>query len=324
MESDRFGCPLSTTSAVAAESYGRFVDAMLASSQGAESFASAAIAADEGFALARIGDAYLRFATGDVPGARERAGEATELAPGATLREQHHIATVAAIVSGDVARSTELVREHVAEFPLDRLMVFVAQGRFTFSGRKTWKHELAALTEAVAPHYDPNEWSMLGMRAFRAEEERDINTARDLAERSLDLYPENARAAHVLAHTYFESAAHPAGYAFLAPWIEGHHPSDVFAGHLWWHVGLHQLGLGDRTGTVETLRTGIASAGRIPFRVPDRASLLWRLDLYGLDADPADWEAASDLAAEVVPNPRFASSTPTSLSPTPALTGLTG
>ena len=306
VELDRFGLTLSTPSAAAAESYRKFVDAMLSSSDGIEAHLARAQAADEGFALVRIGDAYLRLGDGDLVGAKERAAAAVELAAGATRREQHHIATVAAFVSGDHARSTELVKEHVEDFPLDALMVFIAQFRLSFSGRRTWKQEISTLTESVAPHYDPEEWSMLGLRAFRAEEERDLDGARDLAERSLDLYPENARAAHVLAHTYFERAEHEAGYRFLDEWLASHHPQRVFGGHLWWHVALHQLGVSDREGACRTLRTGIAEAGRVPFRVPDAASLLWRMDLYGFEADQADWQAASDFAAEVVTAPRFA------------------
>jgi len=46
---------------------------MLASSDGVETHLAAAQAADEGFALVRIGDAYTRFANGDLSGARKRA-----------------------------------------------------------------------------------------------------------------------------------------------------------------------------------------------------------------------------------------------------------
>ena len=305
-ELDRFGLPLSTSSAVAAASYVAFVDASLASADGAEAHLADALAADEGFALAHIGDAYMRLANGDVPGAREHAAVAVEMGAGTTRREQHQIATLAAIIDGEHARSTELVTEHVEEFPLDALMVFVAQFRLSYSGRRTWKQDISTLTEQVAPSYDPDEWSMLGLRAFRAEEERDIEAARPLAERSLVLHPENAPAVHVLAHTYFERAEHEAGARFLEPWLASHHPQRAFGGHLWWHVALHQLGMHDRDLVCRTLRTGVASAGAAPFRIPDAASLLWRMDLCGLDADAADWQAASDLADEVAAEPRFA------------------
>jgi hypothetical protein len=225
---------------------------------------------------------------------------------GSTPREQSHIAALAAMINGDSARSTMLIEEHVERFPLDVLMVFVAQFRLTFSGRRSWKQEIAALTEEVAPSYDPDEWSILGLRAFRAEEERDLDSARPLAERSLELHPENARAAHVLAHTFFERAEHQDGSRFLDGWLATHHPQRLFGGHLWWHVALHQLGLGDRDGACHTLRTGIADAGRLPFRVPDVSSLLWRMELYGLGPDSGDWQEASDLASETITEPRFA------------------
>ncbi len=262
--------------------------------------------ADEGFSLAGIGHAYLRFAEGDMAAARAGAAEALKLGVGATRRERDHVAALAAIINGDTARSTVLVKNHVGEFPLDVLMVFVAQFRLSFSGGRSWKQEIAALTEAVAPAYDPDEWSILGMRAFRAEEERDLDVARFLAERSLDLYPENARAAHVLAHTYFERGEHQAGTRFLEQWLTNHHPQRLFEGHLWWHIALHKLGLGDGEGACHTLRTGIAQAGRNRFRVPDVASLLWRMDLYQLGTTSEDWQEASDLAAQTITSPGFA------------------
>jgi hypothetical protein len=306
METDRFGLVLSTASGAAAEHYRNFVDSLLASREGAKGYLRAALAADEGFALACIADAFLRFAEGDAEGAKMRSIEAAQLGAGATSREQSHIAAFASRINGEAARSADLFKQHVAAYPLDVVTVFISQGALAFSGRRTWKEEIAALTDSVVPHYDPWEWSILGLRAFRAEEERNIGEARLLAGRSLERYPANARAAHVMSHTYFERAEHHDGCQFLVRWIPAHDPLADFGAHLWWHAALHQLGLSDREGAVETLRTGIASGGRNPFGVPDPASLLWRMNLYGLDADESDWGAVSDLAAEVVSTPGFA------------------
>ena len=306
VERDRFGLVLSTASAVAAENYRSFVDSFLASRKGAREFLRVALAGDEGFALARIADAFVRFADGDAEGAKRAAADATAFGAAATEREQSHIAAFASRINGEAARSADLFKRHVGEHPLDVVTVFVSQGALAFSGRRTWKEEIAALTDSVVAHYDPDEWSILGLRAFRAEEERNIDEARHLSGRSLERYPANARAAHVMSHTYFESAEHHAGAQFLRQWIPSHDPLADFGAHLWWHLGLHQLGLSDGTGAVDTLRTGIASGGRNPFGVPDRASLLWRLDLYGLDVDENDRQAVSDLAAEVVQTPGFA------------------
>jgi hypothetical protein len=305
LQVDRFGLPLSTPSALAAEQYGRYVDATLASSAGAEDFLAASSAADEGFALACIAKAYSSFVLGDVRAARGLATDAVELARGATEREISQVAALAALIAGEATRSVELSLDHVRAFPLDALVVFLTQFRLSFSGRRTWKQDLGALTEQVAPHYGRDEWSIMTMRAFRAEEDRDIDRARDLAMQALDLHDENARGAHVLAHTYFESAGHEEGKTWLRSWLSDHAPQLMFAGHLWWHVALHQLALDDPAGATESLHEGIALAGQAPFRVPDVASLLWRMELYGMHPDATDWRFASDFAAEVVTAPRF-------------------
>src|SRR5260221_544596 len=74
---DRFGLPLTTQSAQAAESYGRGVDLLLSANTGGEALLDAALTADPEFALAHIARAPLcqmraRIETGDVAaGARE-------------------------------------------------------------------------------------------------------------------------------------------------------------------------------------------------------------------------------------------------------------
>ncbi len=305
MENDRFGLVLSTTSPAAAESYCTFVDYLISSRNGAKEYLGAALEADDGFAVARIGGAFLQFVEGQADEAKRSAAEAVRLGAGATARERSHIEAFASRINGEAVRSSELFRQHLAEYPRDVLAVFISQGAVAFSGWRHWKEEIGRLTDAVAPHYDADEWAILGLRAFRAEEERRNDEARLLAQESLARYPANARAAHVLAHTYFESAQHPDGRRFLLEWIPTHDPAADFGAHLWWHVALHQLGLHDHQGAVETLRTGIASGGRNPFGVADPASLLWRMDLYGFAADQDDWRRVSDLATEVVSGPGF-------------------
>jgi hypothetical protein len=304
VERDRFGLVLSTTSPIAAENYRSFVDCFLASQGGAREFLRTAIAGDGDFALARIADAFMRFANGDAEGAKRSAAEATALGAGATERERSHVAAFASRINRE-ARSADLFKRHVGENPLDVVTVFVSQGALAFSGRRTWKEEIAALTDSVVAHYDPKEWSILGLRAFLAEEDRNIDEARRLSGLSLEIHPANARAAHVMSHTYFELAEHLAGGRFLRQWISSNDPLPEFGAHLWWHLALHQLGLADRVGAIDSLHTGIASGGRSPFVIADRASLLWRLDLYGLGADERDWQDVSDMAAEMVRTPGF-------------------
>ena len=227
------------------------------------------------------------------------------------------------MINGDTVRSVELIKEHVDEFPLDALMVFVAQFRLSFSGRRSWKQEIAALTEAFRRHMTPTSGRSSDCGPFGPKKSvtsmwhgPSPNVAR--------LQPGERAAAHVLAHTYFERGEHEAGSRFLDLWLTTHHPQRLFAGHLWWHFALHQLGLGDGEGACQTLRTGIAGAGRSPFRVPDLASLLWRMDLYGLGSTPMIGRRLRTSPPTRSPNRASPSWTHTPCLPTPAHTRLTG
>jgi Tfp pilus assembly protein PilF len=85
---DRRGLPLSTRSAEAVERYDRAVELMLSSNAGREEQLAAAIAADEGFALAHAAMALSYQFQGEVAAAKassERAQALAELVPGASI-----------------------------------------------------------------------------------------------------------------------------------------------------------------------------------------------------------------------------------------------
>src|SRR5580698_211808 len=128
MENDRFGLVLSTTSPAAVESYCTFVDHMISSRNGAKEHLGAALEVDDGFALARIGDAFLQFVGGQADEAKRSAAEAVRLGAGATARERSHIEAFASRINGEAVRSSELFRQHLAEYPRDVLAVFISQG----------------------------------------------------------------------------------------------------------------------------------------------------------------------------------------------------
>jgi hypothetical protein len=129
---------------------------------------------------------------------------------------------------------------------------------------------------------------MLSLRAFALEETRREAEARPLAERSLLVNSNNARAAHVLAHTYFDTAAHEEGRAFLSTWADGTGCSSPFRIHLRWHEALHHLALDDAGGVRASYAAMAADPALGPLALPDLASLLWRLRVLPVDGDLRD------------------------------------
>src|SRR5215216_2840288 len=83
MFTDRYGLPLSTGSARAAELYVEGIDRTLASGPGPDRLLEEAIAADEGFALAQVALARGEQFRGLIPQARARAARARDLVAGA-------------------------------------------------------------------------------------------------------------------------------------------------------------------------------------------------------------------------------------------------
>ena len=204
---DRYELTLSTSSARAAELYSQAVDYALASDSPAEPTFESAIAEDEGFALAHAGKARLAQFRGDVPGARAEIGLASELATGATRREQQHIACLAAAIGGDSPRALELLREHLTEFPRDAFVLSQACGVYGligFSGRLTRNEEQLALVEPLAAAYG-EDWWFLSQHAFALNELFRHDEARDLTERSLKQNTRNGHASHVMAHVHYET-----------------------------------------------------------------------------------------------------------------------
>src|SRR5215469_334349 len=116
---DRFGLPLTTASAEAAETYIRAVDLMLSANIGAEALLDAALAADPEFALAHIARARLLAVQARVAEAKEAVQAARTLTDRVTAREARHIATVALAIDGKSNEAMALLEEHVAEFPRD-------------------------------------------------------------------------------------------------------------------------------------------------------------------------------------------------------------
>jgi hypothetical protein len=296
---DRYGNTLTTSSATAAEAYGRAVDCSLGGEVGAEEAIGAALEADPGFALAHITAARLAQFTGDFAGAKVEKERARELAPSATPREQRHVAAVAAAIEGDGPAAVGLIREQIAEHPLDAYLLSQALGPFGligFGGVPDWRAETFAMLEPLAPAYG-DDWWFLSAYAFAHNELYHFAEARRLAERSLAGNPRSGHGSHTLAHVFFETGDHRGGAAFLSGWLPGYPRAATLFSHLSWHHALFELKLG-HTGTVmriyeETLKPSVCPGTPI-IALADAASLVWRCDLYGV---PRPAKASADVAA---------------------------
>ncbi len=305
---DRYGMTLSTNSPEAAERWQEGVDLLLSQSYGAEEKLQEAIDLDEGFAIAHGCAAFLHMTRARPDQARESVKRGMELADGITSRERRHIEAVNLWANGQGPNALKLVKEHLAEFPRDAVLQRLAQRLYMLgcsgAGDPTFPPSLLALMNEVAPHCG-DDWAFLGQYAFAHHEMGILDKALKLAERSLELNPGNAVAAHSVTHSYFEYGDPATGGNFLGNWLEGFDARAHYHTHLSWHQALFELALGRYGEALQLYEDWIrptAIAKNIS-GLSDTASLMWRLTIYGGEAPPVPWEEVKEQAAPAATTP---------------------
>jgi tetratricopeptide (TPR) repeat protein len=303
---DRYGLTLTTSSSAAADHYRAALDHSLAGNAPAETTFDAAIAADDGFALAYVGKARLAQFRGAAAEAKANIARARELAPAATRREQQQIEAVGVAIDGNSARSLELVHEHLAEFPRDAYVASQAMGVYGligFSGRQDRNAEQLDFCEKLAPAYG-DDWWFLANHAFALNELFRTKEARPLAERSIALYERNGHAAHTMAHVFYEEGDVPMGAKFLERWLVGYEPGAQLYGHVTWHLALFELIAGETGKALEiydrVLRPTLGASTALGV-IADSASFLWRTGLATEEDLSARWPEVGDFAAKAFP-----------------------
>src|SRR6185437_2198721 len=308
MLADRFGLPLSTTSAAARDAYVDASERALTFYPGALPAYDSAIAADPRFALAHAGKAQVLMREGNVAGARAALVAAVELTAGLTEREASQISIFDLGSSGQTEAAIAAVYKHLGAWPCDALVISIAvnpNGLIGGSGRIGQKHQIAELMDSVAPHYGDDYW-FLSYHAMALSEDGRLAEARPKIERSVALNPKNAHGAHGFAHVSYESGEPDTAREFLLPWLAEYPRDGFFYGHLSWHLSLVEIALGHGTEAQELYRDAIElgrHSGGPQQKMSDGCAFLWRSELAGQPRDASAWRAMYDYASKALPRP---------------------
>lgn len=295
---DRYGLPITTTAATAAERFQHGMDMLLSYGPGAAEAFADALQADERLAVAHAGLAMVAVAQGEAAAARAAVDRARDVVGGATRRERQHVEALATLLAGDTARGLALVDEHVADFPRDALLVNQASSAIGFAGARDREHRRVAFLERLAPAYG-DDWWFESAVAFTYHEVDRFEESRRLSERSLAQYPGNANASHNLAHIHFELLDNDGGAAFLDEWLATYDRRAPFHCHLAWHLAMFELHRGRYAHAREILERDVLDAVNPRLAMIDGSALLWRFRLDGQPEPALAWRSLADLAARV-------------------------
>ena len=297
---DRHGLAISTASDTAASQYQDGVDHYMAGNPGGEAALREAMTADPEFALAPAALTAVLRDIGRHEEASETANLARTLAADVTRREKQHVEVIAVMADGDGPRSFELMREHLAEFPCDALILLRADRYLFYSGGKNRQQLQRELLDGFAHDYE-DDWWFPGQYGFALGECGYYDKAVGAAERSLALNPKNFWAAHTLAHVYADTKDDEQGAAFLGPWLSDFDPRAPMFGHSSWHLTLFELGRGRHRRAMEIYATGVRPAVcKHRSTLNNSASFLWRCMVYGYRPTAEQWEEIQPLAERIV------------------------
>ena len=247
-----------------------------------------ALARDPGFALGGVAIAALTMIggfRGDHPEVTS-ALRAAEAAIGrASQREQNHLAAAKAWARGAFSQAIMGWETILADYPTDALALRLVQDAYFFLGRSAAIRDCA---ERVLPAWgrdNPLAGFVLGLYAFGLEETGDLKRAEDFGREALARNRRDAWATHALAHVMETANRHEEGVAFLkstrADWAHAH----FMAHHNGWHLALFLIEQGrfDEVLADYDRFTAPKLADDATLDRIDASSLLWRLELAGVD-----------------------------------------
>ncbi len=257
-----------------------------------------ALARDPGFALGGVAIAALTMIggfRGDHPEVMS-ALRAAEAAIGrSSQREQNHLAAARGWARGEFSQAIMRWERILADYPTDALALRLVQDAYCFLGRSAAIRDCA---ERVLPAWgrdNPLAGFVLGLYAFGLEETGDLKRAEDFGREALVRNPRDAWATHALAHVMETANRHEEGVAFLkstrADWAQAH----FMVHHNGWHLALFLIEQGrfDEVLADYDRYTAPKLANDATLDRIDASSLLWRLELAGVDVGDR-WALVAD------------------------------
>ena len=306
MQVDRYGFQLSTTNPAAGQAYVNAVDSLLGAMPGDQSGFEEAIRLDPDFALAYIGLARALAVRMQAAPAREAAARARALSQAGDERVHSHVHALALLVEGQPVAAFEAIRDHLARWPRDAMVLSPASGVFGligFSGRQARETEMYDFFKALASQYSDDWWFEMSL-AFAACETGRLDEAMTLIERSLSRQPRSGNGAHIRAHVLYEMGEAEQGLAYLQQWIPDYDRAAIMHGHLSWHIALFALETGRTQLAWQVFEDAVDPQVNLapPLNVAsDAASFVWRADLAAQQSNPQLRQRIRDYCVERFP-----------------------
>jgi tetratricopeptide (TPR) repeat protein len=198
-------------------------------------------------------------------------------------RERGHIAALRDWVDGDFFAAVQKWEEVAFHYPFDLLAIQLAHLTDVLLGDVVGQRDTIARVYPMWDEAVPGYEFLLGFYSFGLEENRDFSHAEELGRRAVAIRPSHPYAIHAVAHVMEMRGRQSGGIWWMnsreGDWAHGNFPS-----HLWWHLSLYHLDLGQIDRVLEIYDTQLRGTEQSGDKYDelDSAALLWRLYLMGV------------------------------------------
>lgn len=203
----------------------------------------------------------------------------------ANRREAMHLEAARMWFSGDTVRAVAVLDELLLEFPKDVLAARIAHHLHFYSGdalamRKSIEQVANQFSEGDR-HYS----YVLGMHSFGCEEAGEYEKAEWLGRQAVELDSNDQWAVHAVAHVLQMQNRFAEGVEWLTGRAGSWFESNNFVYHIHWHQALFEIGREQPEAALEIYDKHLIAPLEDDFYldVCNAASLLWRLEMLGLD-----------------------------------------
>ncbi len=249
---------------------------------------------DPAFSLGSVFCATYHVLAGsplDAPALMTEVGRVRERSGDGGARERAHAAAVEPLVRGDFTAAGEAWDE-IAATGHDYAAVRFAHDVYLHVGDNDRRLRSSL---AAADHWlpeDPDHGFLLGQLSFSLCESGRLAEAEQMGRLALDIDPDDVWARHALAHVYETTDEHTKAIDLLDQPEAAWHGQDLLSTHVWWHLAIRLLAGGEMERAV-AIHDQLLPIATTAFRLCDLTSLLWRLELAGVDVG-ARWGELAD------------------------------
>jgi len=212
-------------------------------------------------------------------------------------REQVYLDALSDYLDGAISAAAARFEAVLLTYPRDALAMKMVQAiRFVLGQPQAMR----ASIEQVMPVWDdhPALGYLKGCYAFALEETGEYEAGERSGRAGLLLAPDDAWGLHAVAHVYDMTARAEDGLYWLSGQTAAWEHCNNFRFHVWWHIALMHLDLGQIDEVFALYDKEIRAEHTDDFRdISNGASLLSRLEVEGVDVGNR-WEELAELSAK--------------------------